>query len=353
MVRKRKRKFVSLIAGASIIATMASYCSCKIAKNGYISTTYKIGKETIVDDFDMDAFENGIISGESFLYTKYAPFSSRINDLSAKTIIQDDMVPQGLTIMGDYILTTSYDHSGLNNSMVYVMNKKGEYINSYILDMDSHVGGIAYDKKNELVWIPSHSGKLNAYMASDFLDFSKKEIKAIYSNIDIGNGLLNYKNPLKNSIAFLSIYNDELFVGSFSVVSTGLVKKYDISIDDEKKLKLTYKGMFNIPNKVQGMTFYKKNDNEYIVFSRSFGRNTSSILQIFSYNENIDNYDSSIQSVTYTVPAMMEQVSLDSNCLYVIFESAAKIYRGCEDEFDSICVLDMDDVIEPLLKKRY
>lgn len=353
MVKKQKIKFISIIAGVSIIATMSSYCSCKIAKNGYISTTYRIDKETIVDDFELDAFENGIISGESFLYTKYAPFSSRINDLSIKTIIQDDMVPQGLTIMGDYILTTSYDYSGLNNSVVYVMSKNGEYINSYVLDMDSHVGGIAYDEKNELIWIPSHLGRINAYRASDFLDFSKKEVKAIYSNIDVGNGLLNYKNPLKNSIAFLTIYNDELFVGSFSVVTPGLVKRYSISTGDEKKLSLTYKGMFNIPNKVQGMTFYRKNDSEYIVFSRSFGRNTSSILQIFSYNEDIDNYDSSLQSVTYTAPSMMEQVSLDDNFLYVIFESAAKTYRGCDDEFDSICILNMDDVVDPLLKKRY
>lgn len=351
MVKKRKKLFVSLLTGASIMVSMTSYCACRIARDGYISTVYGINKESIVDDFELAALEKGITHGDEFLFTKYAPFSSRIDNLDIKTPIHDDMVPQGLTIMNDYVLTTSYDHSGLNNSMVYVLDKSGNLVNSCVLDVDSHVGGIAYDKKNNLVWIPAHSGKLNAYRTSDFLD--KKEVKACYSNLDVGSGLLNYKNPWKNSIAFLTIDEDDLYVGSFSVTSSGLVKRYSISVDEDKSIKLTYKRSFYVPTRVQGMTFYKKDSNKYIILSRSFGKATSSLLQVFSYDEEIMCYNSSIPSVSYIAPSMMEQVSLDGEDLYVIFESAAKPYRGCYDEFDDICVMDVDDVVSPIAKKRY
>ncbi len=348
MNKRRKKVFLSILLGTTIVST--THVSCKIARNGYVSTIYNINSSSIVDDFETDKLFNNSIDNERLLF-KYPAFFSRSIDSDITTPVYDEMVPQGLTVMGDYILTTSYDHSKEKNSTVYVLDKTGNMINECMLDIKSHVGGIAYDKKNKLVWIPSNSGLLNAYRANDFL--VNQEVNAIYKDLNVGNELLDYQNPLKRSVAYLTIKDDDLYVGSFSLSRFGVVKKYSINVDGETNvISLRFEKKFNVPTRVQGLSFYSKDDKDYILFSRSFGRTRPSLLQICSYDENIVDYNN-CESVSYEAPAMMEQISIEDGRLYAIFESSAKSYRGCNDELDEICVMNTDELILPLTQKRY
>lgn len=340
-MKKSKKKVISIITGTSIIAATFSV-GAKIVNDGYVCTIYGLERNNMVDDFDADGLKNMAEEDNLLSYARYPAFSSRIVDeVSAPS--KGDMTPQGITVMNNFILVSSYDHSKNDNSIINVYEKNGTMINSCKLDIKSHVGSIAYDKQNGLIWVPSYNGNINAYRANDVL--TKDNVLAIYSNLNIGDGLLDYQNPLKNSIAYLTIKDDALYVGSFSLVSHGLVKKYTIEMLEDK-VKLAYKSDFKVPTRVQGIEFYNKDDKDYMILSRSFGQSNSSLLQIFLYDEENKNYhDGSVTSVSYEAPSMMEQIVIDSGNLYALFESGAMAYSSCKYKINDICVLEADKLI--------
>ena len=64
------------------------------------------------------------------------------------------MTPQGVTVAGDYLLTTAYDHDGFHNSVMYIQDlKTGKLLNTVVLNGRPHVGGLTYDAKNDNIWI--------------------------------------------------------------------------------------------------------------------------------------------------------------------------------------------------------
>lgn len=350
MKMRSKKRFISLLAGTSILVAIGADASYKIATKGFVSVIYDVGKDEIVSEVEQIEYDYNYnynyLDGDWLeVLVQYPSFLRRILDTSIKVPIEGNTVPQGITIMNDYILISSYDYSKLDNSVVFVLDKNGALVNKVTLDIKSHVGGIAFDRINDLVWIPSNNGKINAYLARDFLD--KTSLSSYYRDLDVGNGLLNYKAPWKNSIAFLAIKDNDLFVGSFSLFSSGLVKRYSININETDEVQLDLKNEFKVPTRVQGISFYNKDEKEYVLFSRSFGKSNPSLLQIFSYDENIIDYNYET-SVSYEAPSMMEQISTEDNKLYVSFESAANPYKGCSDECDNVCIIDADLLVQKL-----
>lgn len=261
--------------------------------------------------------------------------------------IYDSMVPQGLTYVDDCFLTSSYDFCNLNESCVYTLDSSGNLLNTCSIGNRCHVGGISYDKLNDLIWITGPYGTVNAYKVNDILN--KDSASPIYSDLDVGNGLRNYKNPFHNSISFLTTYNNKLYVGNFSLSSNGWIKEYDILIDsDSKYLTLKYVRKFLIPNKVQGVSFYSKNDNEYIIFNRSYGRDVNSVMQIFKYSPDILNYnDNKLNSVIVECPSMLEQSTMIDDEMYSTYESAALPYET-DNSFPNFGVIDMDEIVKKL-----
>lgn len=269
-------------------------------------------------------------------------------DTGIEIPIVEKMVPQGLTYTDDYFLVSAYDYAKKDDSCIYVLDKEGFLVNVCSLNNKAHVGGIAYNSDNNLVWVTGLDGHVNAYRLNSIIN--RKSVSPIYSELDVGNGLDNYKYPFLNSASFLTIKDDRLFVGNFSLTNQGIVKEYDISIDEETRvLSLEYVRKFSIPNKVQGLSFYEKDGNEYIIFSRSYGKNCSSILQIYSYDEKIDNYnDKDLISVSLELPAMLEQTTVIDNYLYSIYESGAEPYL-CNNR-EPVTDLRVTDLYKMILK---
>ncbi len=278
----------------------------------------------------------------------YCYDKSAVLDTDISIPIIDTMVPQGLTVIGDYFLVSSYDYSQKENSCIFVLNKDGEIVNTCSLNNKAHVGGIAYDEANQLVWITGQNGKINVYDASLILYGQSAFPK--FSNLDIGKGLTNYKNPFLESASFLTIYNGRLFVGNFNLNDKGIVKEYFISNDENNHiLTLFYIRSFSVPNKVQGLSFYTKDEIQYILFSKSYGKWASSQLEIYRYDQEIDDYtDSNLTSVSFEYPSMMEQNFILGNNIYSLYESCARPYsRG--NDYDTECVTVTD--VRKLVKK--
>ncbi len=317
--KNNKLAFLSILTSAVILT---SSVPVDTTTNSYVSSYYDV----LLDD----------ITSEYELVTDNVNF-----------VPKDNYVPQGLALSKEYLFTSSFDYYKDKNSIITVYDYDGNFINQCLLDHDSHVGGIAYDKDNELLWVTTSYGCVSAYSIKDVI--SKKEVKPVYKDIDVGSNLPNYIYPWHNSVSFLTIYENELYVGNFSLRNDGVVKRYSLD-KDGAKLTLKYKNSFKVPNMVQGVTFYKKEDKTYILFSRSYGRNTSSILQIFKYDEDVANYrDDDLVSVSIKMSPMLEQIAIKDASLYVLFESNAKPYTFVQDtDFDSVPVIDTGDLIKKL-----
>lgn len=330
---KGKRVLMSLIAGTTILTESFGFnmSGAKVAKVVY-------------------ALENVNVQARDLSSSTNSPYYGIYECLLSDNVdipLEDYMVPQGITLVGDYTLITSYDYLNKDYSIVYVLDNNGDVINKCSLNNKAHVGGIAFDKDNSLVWITGENGCINAYDVNNIL--TEESCYPKFANLDVGDGLVNYKDPSTNSVAYLTIYKGELFVGSFSRYSNGLVKKYTIDLNDAKdKISLKYQESFKVPSKVQGMTFYNSGDNEYIIFSRSYGRNHPSILQVFKYDDIKEKIALTRTSIAYEVPAMLEQVTISDDKLYALFESGALVYTNSLDTVDNVWTVDAEKVVKQL-----
>lgn len=277
------------------------------------------------------------------LLDKYPNMATTIYKSNIKMPELEQMIPQGLTITQKNIIITAYDKTGETNSKCYILNKKGLLEKIVTLDTNSHVGAIAYDKINNLLWIPVDDGHLNAYDLNEFN--TKNEVKYKYSFEDVGDHLKNYENKLKNLIAYLCIKDNKLFIGSFDDKEKGLVKEYEIIKEKNNEITLNYLKEFKVLPQVQGIELYEYKDESYLILSCSYGRFNSSYIHIYKYKEDTTDYGSSlIQKVTLKMPPMLEQITKEKKSLYILFESNAKEYSNCLEKIEYICVLDLDKI---------
>lgn len=329
MISKNKLTILSVITGASICLNSFSL---SLGSASALSNLYDLKYEDVV-------------SSEFSSYSEYLIAS----EITIPTI--DNMVPQGLTRIDNLFLISSYDFMKIDNSCIYVLDEDSNIINVCDIGNKAHVGGIAYDSSNSLLWVSGEYGDINAYDINDVLEEHKAS--PVYTDVDVGYGLKNYQNPFLNSVSYLTIFENKLYVGNFSLNGCGKIKKYSFNLDSEKA-PLLLEHSFSVPDKVQGISFYTYNDDIYIIFSQSYGNNIPSILQIFKYDEEITDYnDDSLVSVVVKVPSMIEQIHSTNNCLYALYESAARPYKGHNlEKKDTIDEIDIEKAIKSLVLKR-
>ncbi len=290
-------------------------------------------------------FEDELILSEDVesILPKYPDLKSVIKPMSIPLKSPDNLIPQGLTIMNSYFLYTAYNEDESEPSECFVIDKFGNLKNRVTLDISSHVGAIAYDDANKLLWIPGKNGSLNTYRAEDFL---KEEVVENCSKFDhIGEGLPNYKNESADEISYLTIYEDILFVGSFSKEKKGLVKRYKI-VKDGTAISLEYVDTFAVPPKIQGITFHKEGKDTYMLLSSSYGRKNSSFISIYEYTPDEKDYSKVKKYKSFLLPPLLEQITVHSENLYIIFEANARKFENCQDRIRSICILDIEKMLE-------
>lgn len=273
-----------------------------------------------------------------------------ISETSIKVPITDYMVPQGITFVDGYYLTSFYDYTKSINSCIYVLDGDGNVINCCDINNKSHVGGISYDETNRLLWVTGSSGNVNVYSIDCILN--EDNASPLYENLNVGNGLKNYQNPELNSASFLTVYNQKLFVGNFSLSNQGYIKEFDISVDDiTKTLSLEFVRKIAIPNKVQGVAFYLLDGNEYIIFNRSYGVAFPSIIQVFEYSSDINNYnDAFLDSFSVECLPMLEQAVIVDDIMYFIYESGSLVYKNY-NSCDNFCKMNLKKLVKSQIKK--
>lgn len=254
--------------------------------------------------------------------------------------IDGNYVPQGITEMKNYLLITAYDSTKKNNSKVYVITKEGTYINEVTLDTNAHVGGIAFDEVNNLLWIPGNNGTLLAYNAPSFLTQENVQFHSEFLNLS--KGMQDFKNTFQKAIDYLCIEGEYLYIGNFTLNEPGTIKKFHLRKNNQE-IQMKEINSFQVPPKVQGITFYELHDQKYMLLSTSYSRYNTSNLMIFSYNENQTEYKETDKNLE--CPPMLEQIIKEGNNLYLLFESAAKKYNNCPEIIEYICIIDIKELI--------
>lgn len=268
---------------------------------------------------------------------EYDKLTDILSQSNIEVPIYENLIPQGITVVDDYIFISVYDNFGLINSKVYVIDSDGNIVNIITLDTNSHVGAISYDKKNKLIWIPDNNGILNAYNVKDFYKKSHTFYKYQFTNL--ADDLIDFNDDTKNSIDYLTIVDDYLYIGSFSLIDKGLAKKY--KINNNGNISLDFINSFSVPNKVQGLSFY----NDYMFMSISYGRKKPSYLYVYKYDDTISSYNNDLV-LSYKLPSMLEQISIYNNQIYLVFENTAKKYIDSIDKIGHVGLIDIEKIID-------
>lgn len=286
----------------------------------------------------------------------YPSFKEMLTNNIQQLGIIESFVPQGVCSANEYTLVSLYDSSKEKDSSVLIIDPNGE--KRWVpldLPKGTHVGGIAYDPINNNIWIAGASGEIGVYNYDDIINNNGDVVSAIKS-FDVG-----LKNEEGKSVAsYLTYYNGSVYVGNF-VQQTTMSKVADFLLADYiyepdpnpgtlKEFKIGTDGIslekidsISLPTKVQGVSFYEKDNKKYLAVSRSYGRDKKSELRIYEYNDG--KYD---KLKSFTMPTMLEQITFNNDgSLKCVFESYADKYHVDDDvngivtEIPAVCSIDI------------
>ena len=194
------------------------------------------------------------------------------------------------------------------------------------------MGGITYDHEHNNVWITDNDGCISAYDKDDILG-NERYLKSKYKNIYVGDDLNNIFGDV--SAAYITCHDNKLYVGNFHFGNNSVMKEYNIlddgMIDTDNCVK------YNVSQFVQGVTFYEKDDKNYLITSSSFGKFLPSKLQIYDF-------DTMEKVNEIKTQKMMEEILVDGEQLITLYESNAKIYKSNDNDKD-IIIMDINKVL--------
>ncbi|NCB92645.1 MAG: hypothetical protein EOM40_08780 [Clostridia bacterium] len=245
------------------------------------------------------------------------------------------MTPQGLAVTEDYLLVSAYCHSSTHNSVIYMIDKKThEFIKEIVLRNKSHVGGLAYDSVHHNLWVAGMSRgipQVNAITLNQLEDYSFQDeyLPVTYSQ--------SYDLYAISRSSFLTYYDNALYVGYFTEKTASVMEEYDI-LEDGTLATQTMTNSLDVTDSItpialpsdmrviteqaQGVAFYK----DKLLFSRSYGVLPSALEVYNNSMQKLLETDAMLKSIRF--PEKLEQIYVDGDDLYVVFESAAYGYRA-------------------------
>lgn len=260
-------------------------------------------------------------------------------------IDSDTYVIQGICVIDDYIFITAYNDSISKSSKVFIYDLDMNYIKECLLNNNSHVGGITYDDKNQIVWITDVQGTISGYNKDEFL--LNDIVSPKFYRLDVSKDLVNiYGN---SSVAYITYHNGYLYLGDYTAEAFSTLKKYKVlangSINPEVYDKCYFYGL------VQGLAFYDYDGSTYMFVSSSIGNRFKSNMKLVKYDPNIKDYRNE-KCLNFEMPNMLEQIYMDeSNKLYTAYESNAEKYNKGVKHSGDIIIEDLDEKINDYINK--
>lgn len=312
-----------------------SLTSCTSKKTYSVKEQQRVLKLYDEDFYDLTFFnDNEVKDGNSYLIPGLFETKVPLLNESNKISTSYSMDPQGITIAENYLLISSYSHDKKHNSVVYVIDRNSrKHLKTIILEGNPHVGGITYDPIARNVWVCSSTLEGQAELIAFSMDtLQQYSMTPKYEPIEYDQKI-ELEGIRKSS--FITYHEKALFVGYFSLDSTSILEEYHFNehgvfqteIKNKTELimndqKLDPNRKIAIPKEIQGITFYKN----FILLSKSYGDKESEIL-IYKFNKNQEHtQDDFIKKIR--APPYLEQISVEGNQLFSIFESGTERLRN-------------------------
>ena len=241
------------------------------------------------------------------------------------------MTPQGLAVTEDYVLVSAYCSTYKHNSVIYVIDKETHnFIKEVVLPGQPHAGGLAYDPDHKILWYSSNingiaqavSIKMDIIEAYDY-DESHLPVDTLQT--------VSLYGIVRDS--FMTFYKGCLYVGCFEKYNESVIARYgvdatgnlintmdeELGMNFEMAVPLDYS---TISEQVQGIAFY----NDKLLISHSFGILPSRLVVYEQSDKRL--YVNENSARTYRFPERLEQIVVEGDNLYVMFESCAYAYRA-------------------------
>jgi hypothetical protein len=253
------------------------------------------GQEEAIEE-DINKFRD--LREELFDGVGYAGFHYQDESLVYWEPGTDGYTPQGYTETDEYKIVSAYK-KGENSRLYYYDKETGEYVGYVELNNQDHVGGIAYDLDDNLLFVTGDDGKVNCYdherietafeisskdgSPETVIDLNCSEYKGVEVECDI-----NIKDELKTSDAATIYYHDgKLYVSTYR--TKGDLVSYDINCTrNGRDIDLDVGDMHVIshdcPAATQGIAIFERNGKQYVAFSRSAAGSPSSI-DVYELND--------------------------------------------------------------------
>ena len=268
-----------------------------------------------------------------------------------------NMVPQSVCVVEDFLLIGAYCHTGSHYSVIYVLDKDThEYIKTIVLPGRHHVGGIAYDDRHKMIWVSCYNNRAQANA------FSLEHLE--WYNFDI------YPRPIKFKYetniytvpkdSLMTYYNGYLYIGYFQVDDNSIIQKFKIDKDGDlmkvnsARYQQYYGGTLpltvaipsnvaTVSSRIQGLAFY----DHKMYISKSYGITQSKILvyRMKSDSQRDQSYREKNAINQIVLPQKLEQIMIDGDEMYSIYESGAYSYRSYSyPVIDRVIKMKMDTI---------
>ena len=260
------------------------------------------------------------------------------------------MTPQGMAISDDYIFISAYCHTHMHNSVIYMLDRRtGEFMKEIPLRSRAHVGGLAYDPVHRNLWVSGGSAgaaKAVAYTIDSLekydLSREKKSIKSKFS--------YTLATIARNS--YMSYSDGYLIIGYFTPQGPSTLQKFRITEDgglasqiivenDEIHESVMADFTATTSNQIQSAL----ETDGFVLLSKSYGPFDSQ-LQMYDNRAFLSSFEERNADRIYLFPQKMEQICVDDDRLYCLFESAAYAYRSQPLlRLDRIMVFNLGDIL--------
>ncbi|NLH90905.1 MAG: hypothetical protein GX481_00295 [Atopobium sp.] len=242
------------------------------------------------------------------------------NSWGGTPTVSHAMVPQGIAVSDTWIFISAYDGNYVANSVIYMISRSdGMLQKTIILQGQPHVGGLAYDSRNDRLWIATRKDK-----KAQLVGISLRKLKS-YPNGSTNPITYDFEVslPKLKRASFIEYYEGSLYVGFFNTASNGVMYRFKLTslgrLTEQEAQHPTSR--YVILPQVQGVAI----TSDRIFFSQSYGGGAS-VLYVFE-NEGGGDYAAKDPLAKTQVPAMMEDITVYDGILYAAYESAAANYR--------------------------
>lgn len=241
------------------------------------------------------------------------------------------MTPQGMTVTENYIFISAYCHTHKHNSNLFMIDRRTKkLIRTIALGTKAHVGGMAFDSRNRIIWVSGGTKGAAKAIGYDLTALETYDIQ----EMEPARARFNYTLATITRNSYMTYADNALYIGYYTTSGLSELERFDLT--DEGGLKaqiyVDYDTLHEsvvadssavTSGRVQGAS----KNQPFLYLSKSYGIEDS-ILQIYQIDENSNRFQDQNADRVWRFPQKLEQICVSDGKLYCLFESSAYAYRA-------------------------